>query len=285
MKHSFAPSLKRVLVHEGGKVDDPRDPGGRTNQGVTQKTFTGWLKAKGRKSRDVYTMTAAERDAIYRLQYWDAIKGDRLPDGLDYAVFDGAVNSGSSQAVKWLQRALNVTADGALGQITLAAIDAHPNHDELISDMLDRRLAFLRSLKTWPTYKKGWTSRVESVRRAAQDMASGQAPTGKPTFFAGGNQKARLEDAKPIPKPTAGDGAVGGGAGIAGTLTWAQSQLEPLADASPYIAQTITGIVVAGVAVAVGGIGYSWWTRKRASALRDALDLKAVQAPAPEVVV
>jgi lysozyme family protein len=88
MKESFKKAMVHVLKYEGGKVDDPQDPGGRTNQGVTQKTFNAYLASKKQKPRDVYTMKDAERDDIYRSRYWNEAKGDQLPPGIDFVIFD-----------------------------------------------------------------------------------------------------------------------------------------------------------------------------------------------------
>src|SRR6218665_304282 len=136
---AFADALARVLVHEGGYVNHPRDPGGATNFGVIQRVYDGYRERKGQPTRSVKDITEFEVKEIYDRQYWQAIKGDKLPLGVSYAVFDGAVNSGPGQSIKWLQRALGVTADGALGEVTLSAVKNHPDHLKLISDICDRR--------------------------------------------------------------------------------------------------------------------------------------------------
>ena len=112
MIDNFAKALALVLQSEGGKVDLKADPGHRTNAGVTQAVFTAWLAKQGKPSRDVYLITAAEVSAIYRTQYADVVHFDDLPAGLDYAVFDAAVNSGPVEAARWLQDAIGVTKDG-----------------------------------------------------------------------------------------------------------------------------------------------------------------------------
>jgi lysozyme family protein len=101
-----------VLVHEGGYSNHPADPGGATMKGVTQPVFTEWLAADGKPSRDVRTITSTEVAAIYRKRFWDIAKLDILAPGVSYVVFDGNVNSGVSQSIKWLQGALQ-----ALGSI------------------------------------------------------------------------------------------------------------------------------------------------------------------------
>ena len=117
----------------------------------------------------VRRMTIADRDAIYRKKYWTGSRCDDLPAGVDYCVFDGSVNSGVAQSAKWLQRALGVTVDGHIGDHTLlAAKDA--DHAALVRSICDQRMKFLRSLRTFPTFGKGWTRRVNDVRATALGM-------------------------------------------------------------------------------------------------------------------
>jgi lysozyme family protein len=184
---AFQRSMPRVLAHEGGKVDDPEDPGGRTNQGVTQRVYDAYRVRIGARKRDVYDMDAAERDAIYKDQYWNAVRGDDLPAGLDYVVFDGAVNSGPSRSIKWLQQALGVEIDGHIGSITLAAAQAHPI-PELIDKICAIRMAFLKKLKHWPKFGRGWTSRVDGVRKVGKGWAN--------------KEPVSVAPAKPTPKAT-----------------------------------------------------------------------------------
>ncbi|WP_158966277.1 glycoside hydrolase family 108 protein [Chachezhania sediminis] len=171
MTDRFARALPRILAHEGGFVNHPADPGGATNRGITQATYNGWLKSQGRASRPVQYISDAEVAAIYGVQYWDAIRGDELPAGVAYAVFDAAVNSGPARAAKWLQAAVGVTADGVIGVQTLAAAAKAPAH-KVIDAMCDARLAFLKRLRAWPTFGKGWTRRVADVRQLAHMWAT-----------------------------------------------------------------------------------------------------------------
>jgi lysozyme family protein len=204
MKENFDVSLKRVLVHEGGLVDNPKDPGGRTFQGVTQRVYAAWCSRRGRPIQDVSRMLPEERDAIYRAQFWAPIRGDDLPAGLDGVVFDGAVNSGVSQSVKWLQRALGVAPDGQLGQITLDALETHPDVDKLIADVCQRRLLFCRALSTWRYFGKGWSARIDAVRVAGQAQAVGSVGPA-PVYVNYGERKASLSDAKKAPQTIAAD--------------------------------------------------------------------------------
>ncbi len=162
---SFARAVAFVLTHEGGYVDDPHDPGGATNMGITLGTLAKWRGRPVTKA-EVRALTRDEAIRIYRARYWDAIKGDQLPAGVDYAVFDPCVNSGPRRAAEWLQTSAGVTADGAIGPKTLAAVNSlHPR--ALINEISARRLGFLQGLPTWWRFGKGWSRRVEEVRRDA----------------------------------------------------------------------------------------------------------------------
>jgi hypothetical protein len=282
VKEQFAPSLVRELVYEGGRVDDSLDPGGRTNQGVTQRVYSAWRVRQGLPPRDVWLMVPAERDAIYRTQYWTPIKGDELPAGVDFALFDGAVNSGPVQAVKWLQRALGgLRVDGQMGQATLAAVLACPDHDRLIGAMLDRRLAFLQALRGWGRYGGGWRSRVTQVRRHAQALASGSVGPDA-VYSPGGERKGLLEDARRAPARGFASAATGGGV-VAVTLSQTTAALTPLADHVAAIGATVAWLTAAGGMIAVGAMLYDQWARRRAAALADALDVPdlAGRDPAP----
>lgn len=181
MDSNFEASLRAVLKHEGGYVDHPKDPGGATNKGITLATFRRHVKRDGTKA-DLRKLTVDQAAIVYRKQYWDAVLGAELPSGLDYAVFDFGVNSGPARAVRELQKLIGAKVDGLVGPQTLAAVRT-ANIDELIDDLCARRLAYVRSLKTWPTFGKGWTSRIAGVRKLALAMARQQpnAPVDEPT--------------------------------------------------------------------------------------------------------
>lgn len=169
MKSNFEKSLEYVLQHEGGWVHHPKDPGGATNRGVTQAVYDAYRKTRGKAGQSVKFITDEEVNAIYKFQYWDRVQGDLLPAGLDYAVFDFAVNSGVGRASKYLQAVLGVAQDGQIGARTLAAIT---NPVNAINALCDRRMSFLRNLRTFLTFGKGWTRRVQDVRAHALEMAS-----------------------------------------------------------------------------------------------------------------
>jgi lysozyme family protein len=168
MKTNFETAIALVLEHEGGYINHPRDPGGATNFGVTQAVYDAYRKNNGQPKQSVKFITTAETRAIYKFQYWDRVQGDLLPIGLDYAVFDFAVNSGVGRAAKYLQAVLGVAQDGQIGARTLAAIHSP---SAAINDLCDRRMSFLRNLRTFLTFGKGWTRRVTGVRAKALDMA------------------------------------------------------------------------------------------------------------------
>jgi len=171
MNSNFPPSLAAVLVHEGGRVDDPQDPGGRTAFGITQRVYDAWRGSHGLAVRDVWKIEQSETAAIYRHEYWDAIRGDDLPSGLDYCIFDFAVNSGVNRASRYLQRAAGVADDGKIGPMTLAAVKAEPA-PELIAAVCNARLAFLQQLPTFVRFGRGWTARVAEVRAKATEMVA-----------------------------------------------------------------------------------------------------------------
>lgn len=186
MKENWDTCLASVLKHEGGYVDHPKDPGGATNLGVTIGTLSQWLGRKATKA-EVKALTVAAVSPIYKRNYWDKVRGDELPSGLDNATFDFAVNSGPAKSVSVLQSILGVTKDGRMGPETLAAIKQHDVGD-LINRFCDARMAFLKRLTTYPTFGRGWSSRVAGVRKASIAMAAAQA-------------------AKPIPKPSVPEAA------------------------------------------------------------------------------
>lgn len=169
MNSNFERALALVLEHEGGYVNHPKDPGGATNKGVTQAVYDAYRKMRGRGPMSVKFITDEELRAIYKFQYWDKVQGDFLPSGLDYAVFDFAVNSGVTRAAKYLQAVLSVTQDGQIGAKTLAAIHSST---AVINALCDRRIGFLRNLKTFLAFGKGWTRRVANVRAEALEMAT-----------------------------------------------------------------------------------------------------------------
>lgn len=173
MKGNFEACLVETLRHEGGWADHPSDPGGATMKGVTIGTFA---QFKGRKvtKAELRAISDADLRAIYRRNYWDRVKADELPAGLDLVAFDGAVNSGPARGARWLQLALGVTADGKIGPQTIAAAQK-ADAGFIVERAMNARMAFLKSLKTWGTFGKGWSRRVDEVRSEALRMTHGAA--------------------------------------------------------------------------------------------------------------
>lgn len=165
MKANFEKALNAVLEDEGGFSDDPNDPGGMTNKGVTRAVWSEWL-GRPASVKEMTTLSAQDVQPLYRRKYWDAINGDALPDGLDYCVFDFAVNSGPGRAAKLLQSCLGVAVDGQIGPKTIAAAKA-TNVKKIIELYGLARLTFLKSLPHWSIYKNGWAKRVAGVTSAA----------------------------------------------------------------------------------------------------------------------
>ena len=169
MKENWEKSFAAVLKHEGGYVNHPKDPGGMTNLGVTKRNWEIFL------NRDVTEaeMRALTPDVVkpfYKSMYWDKIKGDQLPSGVDYAAYDLAVNSGTGKAAKFLQEIAGVTADGVIGPKSLEAIKAC-DPEQTIDALCDMRLDFLKRLSNFETFGKGWSIRVADVKDKATDMA------------------------------------------------------------------------------------------------------------------
>ncbi|CDX27900.1 conserved hypothetical protein [Mesorhizobium plurifarium] len=177
MDRNFARSLSLVLKSEGGWSDNPADPGGATMKGVTLTNFRRYVKADATKA-ELRKVTDEQVATVYRRFYWDAVAGAELPDGVDYAVFDFAVNSGPGRAAKYLQGVLGVGQDGRIGPATLAAARAKPA-GLVIDALCDARLAFLEKLPTWPSFGRGWSARVASVRRQALLMSAAPSATGE----------------------------------------------------------------------------------------------------------
>lgn len=171
MNVNFDKSLVKLLQHEGGYVNHPADPGGRTNLGVTQDVWEDWID-RAVSEDEMKALTPNKVSPLYRELYWDRIKADKLPSGVDYCVFDAAVNSGASRAAKWLQTTVGAVADGVIGEQTLKQV-LLTNPQMLIDKYSANRLAFLQRLTTWPTFGKGWERRVEEVRVTALKMCGG----------------------------------------------------------------------------------------------------------------
>jgi lysozyme family protein len=163
---NFPAELTDELVYEGGYVDDPRDPGGMTDFGITLATLSAFLGRSATKA-DLTGMSAETKLTIYRREYWDAIDGDALPSGLDLCVFDMAVNGGPARAIKMLQYCVGADEDGVMGPQTLGLVNAATDMMSLMLFYTVQRVDFYRSLPGYPTFGNGWLARVASVKRQA----------------------------------------------------------------------------------------------------------------------
>jgi lysozyme family protein len=169
---NYDASLAQVLKWEGGYSNHPADPGGPTNFGITLTDYRRYLKPDATVA-DVRAMSVEQAKAIYRSHYWNAMRCDELPAGVDYCLFDYAVNSGTGRAPKVLQRCLAIGVSGAMDAATIAAA-RKADGKALIEAICDERLRFLRGLKIWPTFAAGWSRRVADVRAVAGAMAQGR---------------------------------------------------------------------------------------------------------------
>jgi len=168
MRDNFPTVLGLVLKHEGGFVDHPEDPGGMTNLGVTKAVWESWV-GHPVSEREMRALTPEKVAPMYKRRYWDRVRGDELPSGVDLAVFDAAVNSGVGRGIKWLQEAMDFTPDGNLTPEVLAAAEMR-DHAQLVTLICTYRLAFLMQLPTWRTFGKGWARRVSNVVAEAADL-------------------------------------------------------------------------------------------------------------------
>lgn len=186
MKENFDIFLTEILKHEGGYVNHPKDAGGPTNKGITLVNFQSFVKPGGTID-DLKKLTDAQAGVVYRRNYWNVVKGDDLPSGLDLATGDYGVNSGNARPVKALQKLVGVAQDGKMGPLTLAAIKKHDTK-KLINDLCDERLAFMKRAKNtktgellWPTFGRGWQRRVDDVRVKSLSLVGNKAaPETKP---------------------------------------------------------------------------------------------------------
>jgi lysozyme family protein len=250
---TYDQALKRVLAHEGGYVNHPSDPGGETNYGITVAVarangYTGPMRQ--------IPMSAVK--SIYRRKYWDVMRCDQLPAGVDYVAFDYTVNSGAGRVPKVLERLTAQPVDGRMDDALVKAIAAR-EPGKMVDAICDERLRFLQALKTWPTFGKGWARRVKETRSAGLAMAAAPvvtttaptpAPAQEPVAPAPGKGEVPVNGA-------AQKGTTGGAVATGGAVT--QQAAEAGADAT-----TIIIILILTAALAVGAWLFWRWRQKRA---------------------
>ena len=169
MKNNYELALNHVLKSEGGWSDNPKDPGGATMKGITLAVYREWKRNPHITKDELRVIPDEDVYNLYKELYWNKVHGDELPSGVDYAVFDSAVNMGVGRASKLIQEAAGVATDGVLGQASLSAIQK-ANTKELIEKFSQLKESFYRSLKTFPIFGKGWLNRVEAVEKLAEQM-------------------------------------------------------------------------------------------------------------------
>ena len=172
MKENFDSSFAKVIQSEGGYVNDPADRGGETNLGVTIGAWGAYL-GRAIQPGEMKALTPEVVKPFYKSMYWDKVKGDDLSAGVDYAVFDFAVNAGVSRAAKFLQRAVGAVDDGVVGLGTLGRV-AKTDPTVLLKNFADQKQRFYNGLATnnpsQQKFLKGWLARVDHVQNAAESM-------------------------------------------------------------------------------------------------------------------
>lgn len=240
MSTKFRECLAFTLEYEGGYVNHPSDPGGATNKGISlryARTLGSMVDINGDgvvNEEDIKIIPLDKVEMIYRNWFWRDIQGDVLPAGVDLAVFDFAVNSGGPRAVRTLQRIVGAVEDGIMGPATLAAVQAYVKRTEgatfnLVLAICNERLTFLKTLRTWPTFGKGWTRRVRSCEREARELI------GRPLLT------TREAMATNTGKSTAAMATVGS---VVAMASQAQPVIQALGSLAPMVAVAI--ILVAG---------------------------------------
>jgi lysozyme family protein len=162
--------LAFVFDAEGGYTDDPADPGGATNFGITLATLSAW-RGKTVDKDDVRTLGQDEAGAIYRANYWNATRCSDLPVGVDMMVFDAAVNTGNGRAARMLQQVVGAAQDGSIGPQTLKSVSAMPA-DEVVGALAQLRTVFYHGLPGFPRFGGGWLARVNRAQQAALKMVA-----------------------------------------------------------------------------------------------------------------
>jgi uncharacterized protein (TIGR02594 family) len=218
----FRECLTETLVWEGGYSNDPYDSGGATQAGVTTERYRQYRRVKGLKPRSVKRIERHEVDEIYHDYYWQAVMGDRLPDGIDLAVFDFRVNGGP--AVHSLQRALGVRADGLIGPITLEALEG-VDVEKAVREICAARLAYVKKLKVFWRFGRGWTNRINGIRRAAIERAGfddgplAAVPQHPESANAISAEQGRTDEDPEGLDPRIAGGAITAGGGIVGAAS------------------------------------------------------------------
>ena len=168
MKVNYDKCLETILHHEGGYVNHPKDPGGETNLGVTKKVYQ-----EHGGTKDMKDLLVEDVAPIYKKGYWDKMKCDDIPSGLDLCLFDFGVNAGPGRAAKFLQQMIGTTVDGGIGPNTLAKLEEYIRENgehEAVNKYQEMRQKYYEQLSTFATFGRGWTRRVEETTKLALDL-------------------------------------------------------------------------------------------------------------------
>ena len=170
---NYQKCLEMILHHEGGYVNHPKDPGGETNLGVTKRVYEEWCMSNDLIQKEMKDLEVADVGPIYKENYWDRVKGDDLPAGLNLCVFDFGVNAGPGRAAKYLQALVGTTVDGGIGPNTLKCVEEYVDEyglQETIEAYQKDRQRYYEDLSTFETFGRGWTRRVEETTNSAIAM-------------------------------------------------------------------------------------------------------------------
>ena len=168
MKINYDKCLETILHHEGGYVNHPKDPGGETNLGVTKRVYQ-----EHGGTKDMKDLLVEDVAPIYKKGYWDKMKCDDIPSGLDLCLFDFGVNAGPGRAAKFLQQMIGTTVDGGIGPVTLAKVEEYVRENGepvTVEKYQEMRQKYYENLSTFATFGKGWTRRVEETTKLALDL-------------------------------------------------------------------------------------------------------------------
>lgn len=153
----FDQAFDRLIGHEGGYVNNPADPGGETKFGISKRSYP---------MENIKALTLERAKALYHRDYWGPAGCDAAPDGLKFDLFDMAVNSGVTTAIRTLQNAVGTSADGVIGPKTLQAINSMPA-PRLVARFNGWRLAFMANTPQWDTFSRGWARRIAANLKEA----------------------------------------------------------------------------------------------------------------------
>jgi hypothetical protein len=170
--NNFGRCIDVILKWEGGYTNDPQDPGGATNWGITLNELKIWRENQSLTAVDVQNLKKDEAIEIFRSNYWNKMRCDDLPAGVDLVVFDFGVNAGISRSAKMLQLVVGANQDGSVGPATIAATNAQ-DPIAVVKSMTEKRLAYYQSLPGWGHFGKGWSNRTNDVGQIALQMAGG----------------------------------------------------------------------------------------------------------------